>query len=199
MKHLLIALLLAQYPQGFTTIRDEGVNQGRAVEVNCTGTGVTCSQSGWVWTLNVAGASGTPVGFVRKTADESWSDGLVHNIADLTFPIGVNEVWMFDGWLDLDPGATAPQVSIGAGATGATARWEMSGWTAATQRNEVRDMTGFLTTPATGVANGRKWYPIRGYVTADGTHPYSVQLTIVSASGTFTVYKGSYIQFQRLL
>lgn len=53
-----IVLLLGQYPTGSITVRDEGTNKGKAVEVNCTGAGVTCSQSAWRWTINVPGGGG---------------------------------------------------------------------------------------------------------------------------------------------
>ncbi len=41
-------------------VKDEGVQQSttRATTINCTGTGVTCSQSGTTMTLNAAGGGG---------------------------------------------------------------------------------------------------------------------------------------------
>ena len=60
MRAALIALLLTQTPP--LRVMDEGVVKGMASQVNCTGTGVTCTvnPTGVIWTLDVSGGSGTP-------------------------------------------------------------------------------------------------------------------------------------------
>ena len=58
----LLALLLAADQQ--IRVLDEGVVKGMASQVNCTGSGVTCTvnSSGVIWTLNVPTAGGNGTG-----------------------------------------------------------------------------------------------------------------------------------------
>jgi len=70
MRRLALALLFvptlawAQAPFGFSppqgiVIQDEGIAQGRARTLNCTGAGITCSVSAGTATINATGGSGT--------------------------------------------------------------------------------------------------------------------------------------------
>lgn len=54
-------------------VLDEGVRQGtaRAVVVNCSGAGVTCTQSGTTWTLAVSGGGGGGTPTVSCVAGEA--------------------------------------------------------------------------------------------------------------------------------
>jgi hypothetical protein len=55
---LLLPLLLSQWQTQGIRVNDESAVQGYATQVNCTGTGVTCTSNGTVWTLNAAAAGG---------------------------------------------------------------------------------------------------------------------------------------------
>lgn len=85
MTSLVLILLLSQYPTGSITVRDEGTNLGKAIEVNCTGAGVTCTQSGWRWTLDITGGGGggapTTVPYWVGAADATLS--AEHNLGAL--------------------------------------------------------------------------------------------------------------------
>jgi hypothetical protein len=87
---MILALLLAQLNGAPVTlnlnqqpimVQDEGVRQGtvRAVTINCSGAGVTCTQSGSTMTLSVAGGggggSGAPLdgGYLTITAGSTGS------------------------------------------------------------------------------------------------------------------------------
>jgi hypothetical protein len=50
-------------------VKDEGVQQSstRAATINCTGAGVTCSQSGTTMTINAAGGGGGGGNFVEES------------------------------------------------------------------------------------------------------------------------------------
>lgn len=50
-------------------VQDEGAAQGTARTVNCTGSGVTCSVSGTVWTLNGAAGGGGGANVVSVSLD----------------------------------------------------------------------------------------------------------------------------------
>jgi hypothetical protein len=55
---LLLPLLLSQWQTQGIRVNDEGVVRGYATQVNCTGTGVTCTSNGTVWTLDAAAGAG---------------------------------------------------------------------------------------------------------------------------------------------
>lgn len=70
----LVLLLLAQSQslnmnQQPIVVKDEGVQQStvRATVINCTGTGVTCSQSGTTMTLNASGGGGGGGNFIEAS------------------------------------------------------------------------------------------------------------------------------------
>lgn len=54
-------------------VKDEGVQQSntRAATINCTGAGVTCSQSGTTMTINAAGGGGSSSGTALQAGDGS--------------------------------------------------------------------------------------------------------------------------------
>ena len=75
-----LALLILAQPMNLNMqpvmVQDEGVRQGtvRAITVNCTGAGVTCTQSGSTWTLTVSGGGGgggapTTATYITQTPD----------------------------------------------------------------------------------------------------------------------------------
>ena len=72
---LVLAATLAQTSMNLNVqpvmVKDEGVAQSafRAVTVNCTGAGVTCTQVGSVWTLNASGGGGGSTSAIEVTVD----------------------------------------------------------------------------------------------------------------------------------
>ncbi len=70
---LVLALLLAQVSPVFE-VRDEGVRQGYASRVNCTGAGVTCTKNGAVWRIDVQ-ASGTDAPLTGGTVGPTGPSG----------------------------------------------------------------------------------------------------------------------------
>lgn len=73
----------AQTPfPGFSTppgvsIQDEGIAQGRARTLNCTGAGITCSVAAGVATLNATGGGGSS-NFIEVSVSLSTEGGLVY-------------------------------------------------------------------------------------------------------------------------
>jgi len=125
--------------------------------------------------------------------------GTSHVVTGITWAIGANESWVFDGWIDTDGGANAPRWTWGDGVAGSTIHYEAMGWTAATVRDRVVETAAWLSLTDVGLANGRKWYPIRGAVIG-GSTPYVMQLTQQSSvSSTVTIYAGSYLVAKRLV
>ena len=105
----LLAAVLAQAStlnlnQQPVVVQDEGVRQGtvRAVVVNCTGAGVTCTQSGSTWTLSVSGGGGggapTTATYITQTPDATLSNeqalsGLATGIVVNTTATGVLTIY----------------------------------------------------------------------------------------------------------
>jgi len=119
------------------------------------------------------------------------------------FNVPVGETWAFDAWVDHNSGASGAQWSIGngdGGVGGSSVHWEVWTWTSGTVRSNVQDVASFLTTANLGIAPGRRWYQIRGTVTA-GTLVVPVQLDVKMpvATTTITSYRGSYMRFQKVV
>lgn len=141
----LLALLLAQVTPGATTlnlnqqpvmVRDENVRQGtvRAITVNCTGAGVTCTQSGSTWTLSVAGGGGgapTSATYITQTPDATLTNeqamslsgtGIVVNTTGtgvLTIYTGASCTNQFIRALSATGAATCASVNLASDVTGA--------------------------------------------------------------------------------
>ena len=72
-------------------LRDEGVNQGGVKKIDCTGTGVTCSRSGVIGTINVSGGGGgapTDATYVTTTANGTLTNEVVIGVVDDTTFVG---------------------------------------------------------------------------------------------------------------
>lgn len=147
---VLLALLLAQATPGATSlnlnqqpvmVQDEGVRQGtvRAITVNCTGAGVTCTQSGSTWTLTVAGGGGgggapTTATYITQTPDATLTNeqalsalatGIVVNTTAtgvLTIYTGATCTNQFVRALSASGAATCASVSLTSDVTGTLAQ-----------------------------------------------------------------------------
>lgn len=146
---ILLGLLLAQATPGATTlnlnqqpvmVQDEGVRQGtvRAITVNCTGAGVTCTQSGSTWTLTVGGGGGggapTSATYITQTPDATLSaeqalsalaTGIVVNTTAtgvLTIYTGATCTNQFVRALSASGAATCASVSLTSDVTGTLAQ-----------------------------------------------------------------------------
>lgn len=141
---LVLAMLLAQVTPGATTlnlnqqpvmVKDEGVRQGtvRAITVNCTGAGVTCTQSGSTWTLSVGGGGGgapTTATYITQTPDATLTNeqalsllgtGIVVNATGtgvLTIYTGATCTNQFIRALSATGAATCASVSLTTDVTG---------------------------------------------------------------------------------
>jgi len=76
MTSLVLCLLLADTLRPGVVVQDEGVRRGRAGVVNCVGTGVVCSLSAGVWTIDASGGGGgapTTATYVTQTCDAGLS------------------------------------------------------------------------------------------------------------------------------
>lgn len=71
-------------------LRDEGASQGGVKKLDCTGAGVTCSRSGVVGTINIAGGGGAPTNatYLTTTADATLSNEVVVGVVDDTTFVG---------------------------------------------------------------------------------------------------------------
>ena len=142
---MILALLLAQVsvtPALNTNmqpviVKDEGVRQGsaRAITVNCTGAGVTCTQSGSTWTLTVSGGGGgggapTTATYITQTPDATLTNeqalsalatGIVVNTTTtgvLTIYTGASCSNSFVRALTASGAATCQQVNLASDVTG---------------------------------------------------------------------------------
>lgn len=61
-------------------VQDEGSAQGTARTVNCTGSGVSCSVSGGVWTINASGGGGGSANVVEASIDLGTSGHTAYQI-----------------------------------------------------------------------------------------------------------------------
>lgn len=135
----LAALILAQpasmnLNQQPVMVRDENVAQStvRAVTVNCSGAGVTCTQSGSTWTLSVAGGGGAPTSatYITQTPDATLTNeqalsalatGIVVNTTTtgvLTIYTGASCTNQFIRSLSASGAATCASISLTADVTG---------------------------------------------------------------------------------
>jgi hypothetical protein len=130
--------------------------------------------------------------------DISWTGIGPETITGITFDVAAGEIWVFDCFIDTDPGAVVPNWTWGGGSLGATIHWEHWYWWGAVAHDGVRDITTFTTTLTDGSVQGRKWYRLRGRVTAAAA-PLTMQLAQgAPLSATVTVYAGTYLRYRKL-
>lgn len=121
------------------------------------------------------------------------------DITGVTFTAAAGEVWAFDVWIDTDPGPEYPRFALSTGGTGSpTIHWDYEYWSAPDVRDGINDIVSFTTTPAVGTIEGRRWYRLRGRVTAS-TGPVVMQLKQGSGiASTKTVYAGTHVRCKKL-
>lgn len=184
---VLLAILLAQATPGATSlnlnqqpvmVQDEGVRQGtvRAITVNCTGAGVTCTQSGSTWTLTVAGGGGgggapTTATYITQTPDATLTNEQA--LSALATGIVVNTT--ATGVLTIYTGATCTNQFIRSlSATGAATCASVS---------LVNDVTGTLAQANGGTGSGALTCAAGERLTSNGS-AYSCSAVVTQAYAT---------------
>src|SRR5687768_8836485 len=151
-------LLVGTHAQDIT-IRDEGSIAGRAREIDCVGTALSCGVSGGKATITSDGSVGDLLDakFVRKTADTSRVNDTLTDDPHLTVSIGANEVKECDIVVAFNASNSAtPDIKSNIGVpAGATGMYYATGpATAASDINTTTVRMNAITDFATDLSHG---------------------------------------------